>query len=27
METNKNKLIKRECPEEFKGQLKIGDFY
>jgi len=27
METNKNKQIERECPEELKGQLKIGDFY
>jgi len=24
---NNNKQIERECPEELKGQLKIGDFY
>jgi len=24
---NKNKQIERECPEELKGQLKIGDFF
>jgi len=27
MEINKNKQIERECSEELKGQLKIGDFY
>jgi len=24
---NKNKQIEIECPEELKGQLKIGDFF